>query len=81
MAQAGRTRRAQHCRGVTPPGLLFILQTLRMMMRMSLAHTGRGVVAAIPGVFSLFAPLARRSDVRVPMPLADAAHDALWISL
>jgi uncharacterized protein involved in response to NO len=57
------------------------LFTLGMMTRVSIAHTGRDILAPRPILFWMFAVLALGAIIRVIPPLVVPAHYVLWISL
>ena len=57
------------------------LFTLGMMTRVSIAHTGRDIMAPRPMLFWMFAALATGAIIRVILPLCAPAQNVLWIGL
>jgi uncharacterized protein involved in response to NO len=57
------------------------LFTLGMMARVSIAHTGRDILAPFPLLFWMVAALLVGAIIRVPLPLAEPAHYVFWIGL
>jgi uncharacterized protein involved in response to NO len=57
------------------------LFTLGMMTRVSIAHTGRDILARYPTLFWMFSALLLGAIVRVLPPLIDPARYVLWIGL
>jgi uncharacterized protein involved in response to NO len=57
------------------------LFTLGMMTRVSIAHTGRDILAPRPLLFWMFAGLLLGAIIRVLLPLAEPAQYVVWIGL
>jgi uncharacterized protein involved in response to NO len=57
------------------------LFTLGMMARVSIAHTGRDILAPRPILFWMFATLVTGAIIRVILPLCAPAQYMLWIGL
>jgi uncharacterized protein involved in response to NO len=57
------------------------LFTLGMMTRVSIAHTGRDILAPRPILFWMFAALVSGAIIRVIVPLVAPAQYMLWIGL
>jgi uncharacterized protein involved in response to NO len=57
------------------------LFTLGMMTRVSIAHTGREILAPRPILFWMFTALALGATIRVIPPLVAPAEHVLWIGL
>jgi uncharacterized protein involved in response to NO len=57
------------------------LFTLGMMTRVSIAHTGRDILAPFPLLFWMFAALLVGATVRVLLPLVEPARYLFWIGL
>jgi len=57
------------------------LFTLGMMTRVSIAHTGRDILAPRPILFWMFAALAAGAIIRVIVPLVAPAQYVLWIGM
>ena len=57
------------------------LFTLGMMTRVSIAHTGRDILAPRPMLFWMFAALALGALIRIIPPLVAPAQYVLWIGL
>jgi uncharacterized protein involved in response to NO len=74
--------------GVSPPLALHAfayggigLFTLGMMTRVSIAHTGRDILAPFPALFWMFTALLVGALLRVLPPLVEPALYVLWIGL
>ena len=57
------------------------LFTLGMMARVSIAHTGRDILAPRPTLFWMFAALALGAIIRVIPPFVAPAQHVLWVGL
>jgi len=57
------------------------LVTVSMMARVTLGHTGRNVHQAPPAVTLLLLGMVLAATIRVFLPLVDAAHYRLWVTL